>query len=102
MTARVPHTIRFRSSARVFRSSASRSARNALLVLMCGPSLRLGDIWAISHTEPAPALAVRPSAIGQAPAGGSAVVPATQSAGPRGGLVMSNSGRIMRRERPIP
>jgi S1-C subfamily serine protease len=30
----------FRSSAWVFRSSASRSARNALLVLMCGPSLR--------------------------------------------------------------
>jgi hypothetical protein len=29
----------------------------------------LSDIWAISHTEPAPALAARPSAIGQAPAG---------------------------------
>lgn len=39
----------FRSSAWVFRSSASRSARNALLVLMCGPSLR-SDIWAIGHT----------------------------------------------------
>ena len=47
----------FPSSARVFRSSAYRLARNALLVLNVWTLLTvLGDIWAISHTEQAPAL----------------------------------------------
>ena len=38
------------------------------------PLTVLSDIWAISHTEPAPAKAARPSAIGQAPAGSASLI----------------------------
>jgi hypothetical protein len=53
---------------RVFQSSPPKPT---LVVAGCPWTIRpvLSDIWAISHTEPVPALAARPSVIWQAPAG---------------------------------